>query len=165
MTTPRDDIAGLSERLREHPTQTHIRALIDEAATQLDSLLKERDALQARVKELEANQERLWCTACGTVTRDQICDCNRWPHMTEAGHKPNFVNYADAMATDARLATLDVARLQQEHDEAYERAIDLVENGLFIEAQDTEWDLGVNFAKKVVIEELRRLASGPEKEG
>jgi hypothetical protein len=40
-------------------------------------------------------EERLWCTACGTVTRDSICDCNRWHN--EMSREPHFVNYADAM--------------------------------------------------------------------
>lgn len=229
-----DDIAGLSERLREDIAQlvtaisqakfsgprTGVRvkdpsALMDDltdAATQLDALLKERDALQARVKELEkawdvydthtrlwkiehdrkleeaesralraeqerdelkADRERLWCTACGTVTRDQICDCNRWPHMAEAGHKPNFVNYTDAMATDARLAMLDVARLQQERDEAIAALkpfVDVAEEML-----SRGWDASnvalaldnPNEPHRVTAGDffaIRRLA-GPEKEG
>lgn len=43
--------------------------------------------------------ERLWCTACGTVTRDMICDCNRWNHKPH--RDPQFVNYADAMQETA----------------------------------------------------------------
>jgi hypothetical protein len=42
--------------------------------------------------------ERFWCTACGTVTRDMVCDCNRYGR-TDC--KPNFVNYADAMQEEA----------------------------------------------------------------
>jgi LmbE family N-acetylglucosaminyl deacetylase len=44
-------------------------------------------------------EERLWCTACGTVTRDQTCDCNRW--QNEMSREPQFVNYADAMQETA----------------------------------------------------------------
>ena len=47
--------------------------------------------------------ERLWCTACGTVTRDMLCDCdcNRWPDGHDLKLEPNFVNYADAMQETA----------------------------------------------------------------
>ena|SRR5258707_10056577 len=45
--------------------------------------------------------ERLWCLACGTVTRDMLCDCNRWPAGHEMMGKPNFVNYADEMQKTA----------------------------------------------------------------
>jgi len=38
--------------------------------------------------------ERLWCSACGTVTRDMRCDCNRWPDGHEMKREPHFVNYA-----------------------------------------------------------------------
>ena len=46
--------------------------------------------------------ERLWCSACGTVTRDMRCDCNRWPDGHEMKREPHFVNYADAMQETAR---------------------------------------------------------------
>jgi len=58
MTTPRDDIAGLSERLRDHAKwgergpKANDGNLLKEAATQLD-------ALSARVKELEADHALL----------------------------------------------------------------------------------------------------------
>lgn len=55
-------------------------------------------------------------------------------------------------------------RAEQERDEALERAARTAENPGFIEAQDTEWDLGVNFAKKFIAAAIRRLASGPDKE-
>jgi len=46
---------------------------------------------------MNAGTERLWCRACGTVTRDMRCDCNRWPDGHEMKREPHFVNYADAM--------------------------------------------------------------------
>jgi hypothetical protein len=42
------------------PNYSEGRKLLDEAATQLDSLLKERDALQARVKEWEEHAGPYW---------------------------------------------------------------------------------------------------------
>lgn len=54
--TTRDAI-GLSERLRQMPSSLNDACrTMEEAATALDSLLKERDALQARVKELEGER-------------------------------------------------------------------------------------------------------------
>src|SRR6266581_5243162 len=41
--------------------------------------------------------ERLWCTACGTVTRDMICDCNRWPDGHEMKREPHFITYEGKM--------------------------------------------------------------------
>jgi len=41
--------------------------------------------------------ERLWCTACGTVTRDMICDCNRWPDGHEMKREPHFITYEGEM--------------------------------------------------------------------
>jgi hypothetical protein len=46
--------------------------------------------------------ERMWCLACGTVTRTGICDCNRYG-QTEC--KPNFVNYADHLAAECERLT------------------------------------------------------------
>lgn len=46
-------------------------------------------------------EERLWCLACGTVTRDQRCDCNRYGADHEMYRKPNFVNFADEMRKTA----------------------------------------------------------------
>ncbi len=56
-------------------------------------------------------EERLWCTACGTVTRDLICDCNIW--QNDASREPQFVNYADAMQKEARELIQEVHRLRQ----------------------------------------------------
>lgn len=67
MTTPRDDIAGLSERLRIKAAMIKLgekiaflsdAEIMQEAAAQLDALLKERDAPSARVKELEGLYDR-----------------------------------------------------------------------------------------------------------
>ena len=67
MTTPRDDIAGLSERLRDRDAIVlsglfYCGPLMREAATQLDSLLKERDGYERLynnevVERLRAEQE------------------------------------------------------------------------------------------------------------
>ena len=56
MTTPRDDIAGLSEGLRiyaNHSVPWYPRDLCLEAATQLDTLLKEREELTDRTEQLQ----------------------------------------------------------------------------------------------------------------
>jgi hypothetical protein len=54
-----------------------------------------------------AGKERQWCTACGTVSGDGVCDCNRYGQ----DRQPQFVNYADAMQEDARKLALENARL------------------------------------------------------
>ena len=60
-------------------------------------------------------EERLWCTACGTVTRDQVCDCNRW---FDKGHEmyrdPQFVNYADAMQETAHEQAQEIDKLREQ---------------------------------------------------
>lgn len=115
MTTPRDDIAGLIERLRDRTslyafkqlTFRHSydyeagRALLDEAATQLDSLLKEREALQARVKELEDGR-------------------NFW--KSERDRIKAFLSEGDWQTIESEQAWRKRAlRAEQERDEAYER--------------------------------------------
>jgi hypothetical protein len=60
------------------------------------------EELADRIEELEKNTERLWCTACGTVTRSNICDCNNWPEGHEMRREPNFVNYADQNLKSAK---------------------------------------------------------------
>lgn len=40
-------------------------------------------------------EERLWCTACGTVTRNKICDCNCYGVGHEMYREPNFVKYTE----------------------------------------------------------------------
>lgn len=109
MTTSRDDIDGLINGLNvyaEHAMPCYPNDICSIAATQLA-------ALSVRVKELEGNQERVWCTACGTVTRDKECDCTI--HELSCG-EPNFVNYADAMRKEASAAHASATRLQQELD-------------------------------------------------
>jgi hypothetical protein len=56
-------------------------------------------------------EERLWCTACGTVTRDNRCDCNKW--QNEMSREPQFVNYADAMQEAAHEQAQEVERLRK----------------------------------------------------
>jgi len=56
-------------------------------------------------------EERLWCTACGTVTRDHICDCNRW--STDMQRQPHFVNYADEMQKTAHEQAQEIERLRE----------------------------------------------------
>ena len=56
--------------------------------------------------------ERLWCMACGTVTRDMRCDCNQWPDGHEMMGTPNFVNYADEMQKTAHEQAQEIERLR-----------------------------------------------------
>ena len=154
MTTPRDDIAGLSERLRRlaritrraietsklvFPWTTDSKTL-DEAATQLDSLLKEREALQARVKELEEENG---------ILRDMLL--NPDPDIEPDNlrlHREKCDAIDRALVAESR-----ALRLQQERDEAYERA------AIYIEQREgliPDW--------RGFVAELRGLA-GPEKEG
>ena len=75
--------------------------------------------LQERIEALEAERERLWCTACGTVTRDRVCDCNR--EHNEMSREPHFVNYADAMQEAAheqaqRIEALEAALRQRDEE-------------------------------------------------
>lgn len=114
MTTPRDDIAGLVERM-DHAAG--LLLLNRSSEIELDTLHEASNqlyALSARVKEWEEHAGPYW----------------------------------EARAT----------RAEQERDEAYERAANAAENPGFIEAQDTDWDLGVNFAKSFIAAAIRRLA-------
>src|ERR1700761_6938336 len=52
--------------------------------------------------------ERLWCKACGTVTRRKVCDCNEYGVGHEMYREPNFVNYADSLAEDAHKLSNDL---------------------------------------------------------
>src|SRR5258708_4881907 len=70
------------------------------------------------------NGERLWCLSCGTVTRDMLCDCNRWPDDHDLKLEPNFVNYADEMQKTAheqaqQIEALVNALIEAEHFMAY----------------------------------------------
>jgi hypothetical protein len=152
MTTPRDDIAGLSERLREpHVAFARktdctdlgvfvrwLKANCREAATQLDSLLKERDA---RVKELEAD----------------FLAVSKW-HSQAVEENEEIQDRA--------------LRAEQERDEAYERAAGVAkERAVKLRAKAKSLKRPHNqhyFAQAIeasVIESaiVRRLA-GPEKE-
>jgi hypothetical protein len=162
MTTPRDAIAGrethivhdpflkrdvevsskLTDRLRgkyaSGPTmpngepefgwrQFETPPIQHEAADAIDSLLKERDALQARVWKLEAEKTIGWVETINNES-DQI----------------------------ARMWQDRATRLQQERDEAYERAAAVVESG------DIPVTYGVNAVRAEMASRIRRLA-GPEK--
>ena len=165
MTTPRDDIAGLSERLRRlaritrraietsklvFPWTTDSKTL-DEAATQLDSLLKERDALQARVKELEGDMEyqaRAHSKLVNELEEDRVCG---W----------NLRREADRLRDVAKAAA---DTLRQERDEAYERAAGVADS--FPIGNDDEYDqsdIGSVTCARSIAAAIRRLA-GPEKE-
>lgn len=61
-------------------------------------------AMQPSDIRQEDVRERQWCLACGTVTRDNLCDCNRWPDGDEMKREPNFVNYADELHKQLRAA-------------------------------------------------------------
>ena len=100
MTTPRDDIAGLSERLQRRAQSKYApyneATIMAEAATQLESLLKERDALQARVKEYDAAYDGL-------------------------------MKAKEAFRAEAHRNAERALRAEQERDEAYERAARVTE--------------------------------------
>ena len=100
MTTPRDDIAGLSERLQRRAQSKYApyneATIMAEAATQLESLLKERDALQARVKEYDAAYDGL-------------------------------MKAKEAFRAEAHRNAERALRAEQERDEAYERADGLID--------------------------------------
>lgn len=59
---------------------------------------------------MSGQTERLWCTACGTVTRDMNCDCNQYGQSPRV---PNFVNYADAMQETAHEQSQQIDALVQ----------------------------------------------------
>lgn len=141
MTTPRDDIAGLIERLRkwndewphwkftahQHDALRLVLDYSEQAATQLAALNKElaqtqahlamrnsdlaeaereRDALSARVKELEGQLAEADATLLKLNGGKELQDLMR------------LNNDLQARAT----------RLQQERDEAYERAAKVAED-------------------------------------
>ena len=179
MTTPRDDIAGLSERLRRlaritrraietsklvFPWTTDSKTL-DEAATQLDSLLKERDALQARVKELEGINANL-CRDKNTLLVVGSRFEDRWRRAeqerdtlarvmedtaTELGCEPNNETILEA-----------IVGLQQERDEAYEQIKSLAR--VYWKGADVDRKAVCQAVLGVIAETNRRLAAGPEKE-
>lgn len=63
----------------------------------IDRLTDARDWAVARAEAAEKERERKWRKACGTVTRNDVCDCNVYGER-----EPNFVNYADSLQADAR---------------------------------------------------------------
>lgn len=75
-----------------------IERLRDRDAVVLNGLFHAIPAMNEAADEIErlrATQERMWCTACGTVTLENLCDCNRWGG--ETAREPSFINYADAI--------------------------------------------------------------------
>lgn len=75
--------------------------------------------------EADIVPERLWCTACGAVTRDRICDCNDYPEGHEMRREPHFVNYADQVNSDFMEcrkelleAQAEITKLRAERDAA-----------------------------------------------
>jgi hypothetical protein len=72
------------------------------------SLLDDNQGLRTLVERLRANQERMWCSSCGTVTRSQECDC------TSCGtpELQKFVNYADSRQGDIDALAAEIERLR-----------------------------------------------------
>lgn len=69
-----------------------------EANAQLFALLRNNaEALISRLEAAEAERERMWCQACGTVTRNHECDCTQFG--TNSGTQ-NLVNYADSLCSN-----------------------------------------------------------------
>jgi hypothetical protein len=147
---PRDAI-GLSDRLRERirllgqspdsilKFMDRILPLIEEAATALD-------ALQARVKELEANMEyqaRAHSKLVNELEEDRV---SGWNRCREAESQ-----------RDVAKAAADT--LRQQRDEAYERAAKVADQWM-----ESSWADEV-FAARSIAAAIRRLAAGTEKEG
>lgn len=151
MTTTRDAI-GLSDRLRERISllgqspdsilkfMDRILPLIEEAATQLD-------ALQARVKELEANMEyqaRAHSKLVNELEEDRV---SGWNRCREAESQ-----------RDVAKAAADT--LRQQRDEALERAVDAMRKAI-----DPSMEGILREAADRAETAIRRLAAGAEKEG
>lgn len=64
--------------------------------------------VKAEIERLRANQERMWCKACGTVTRDRQCDCTKFSDQDTQ----SLVNYADAMQEAAHEEAQENERLR-----------------------------------------------------
>lgn len=73
-----------------------------------DRLFSEVEAQDAEIERLLANQERMWCKACGTVTRDRQCDCTKFSDQDTQ----SLVNYADAMQKSAHEEAQENERLR-----------------------------------------------------
>jgi hypothetical protein len=115
-------VTDIVERLRAGRLNPPWGKTMEEAATEIERL---RQIYFDRVKEqadeierLRANQERMWCKSCGTVTRDGGCDCT----STETPETQNLVNYADSRQGDivALLAEIELLRaLLKRHDDCW----------------------------------------------
>jgi hypothetical protein len=142
-----------------HSDAAQTNAERKEAATQLDSLLKERDALQARVKELEQishfQESEYRALKSRALRAEQERDSLKVDCSAYASRNTNLLN-------DLVLAGLARDAAEQERDEAYERLKPLSEVVL-------PWGnvgSGMVSADAVLAARdlVRRLAAGPEKE-
>ena len=91
-------LAGRVIRAGEPWDLDHIIALVNGGENRESNLApalkdkhREKTAADVAEKAEVARKFAMWCTACGTVTRDGVCDCNRYGQ----DRKPSFVNYAD----------------------------------------------------------------------
>lgn len=124
MTSPTThlDAIGLSDRLRDRDAiviggMFTAIPLLHEAATALDALLKERDALQARVKELEARQ-------ADDLAEFGLMEMRALRAEQERADEWNLRREAESQRDVAKAAA---DTLRQERDEAYERLKTLAE--------------------------------------
>lgn len=76
-------------------------------ADDLDWVSAQISFMMAEIERLRANQERMWCSACGTVTRDRQCDCTKFSDQDTQ----SLVNYADAMQEAAHEEAQENERL------------------------------------------------------
>lgn len=179
MTTPRDDIAGLSERLRaeiDQPLAYRNDTTLREAATQLDSLLKERDALQARVKELEARPPLLDAKSIPRVDALVRTLEDRATRLQQ--ERDQALACCDSYVNENQQLHDRMEKAQQERDEAVTATrYKIFDNllGVYIGAGSEQLRVAIgNFAFMIfpeyrdelrkAHEDIRRLA-GPEKEG
>jgi hypothetical protein len=182
-TTPRDAIAGLSERLREEAMQLSGRSLdrgcVDSgiASNLADEAADQLDALSARVKELEAECFRLAADTCHAGYGDEYGH-HRCREVDEANARATRAERErDTLsrvmedtarelgcASDNEVILESIARLGQERDEAYERAAKVAEEwrpdgaGICI-PRISPFDHKTGIAAAI-----RQLASGPDKE-
>lgn len=77
-------------------------------ADDLDWASAQISFMMAEAERLRANQERMWCSACGTVTRDKQCDCTKFSDQDTQ----SLVNYADAMQEAAHEEAQENERLR-----------------------------------------------------
>ena len=72
-------MTDLVERLRAHPTKTHIKALLDEAATALEAQAKEIEALMERVISDDTRHRAIceqWLARAETAERERVAEWN-----------------------------------------------------------------------------------------